>query len=183
MISVGTSLVRRKISIALRQPLRIVGVADALHVPAIGEEARRDVVAEGQIRVAFDRHAVAVVDPAKITEHLVARERGRFARDALHHVAVAAYGIDVIVEHREIRPVEVLRQPASGERHADAVAAALAQRAGCRLDARRQVIFGMAGTFAAELPKPLDVVERDRGLAETLVLAFTAFTPARCSIA
>ena len=48
----------------LRQPLRVVGVADALHVPAIGEEARRDVVAERQIRMSFDGDAVAVVDPA-----------------------------------------------------------------------------------------------------------------------
>ena len=35
----------------LRQPLSIIGVADALHVPAIGEETRRDIVAESQIRV------------------------------------------------------------------------------------------------------------------------------------
>ena len=103
------------------------------------------------------------------------RERGRFARYALHHVAVAAYGIDVIVEHREIRPVEVLRQPPSGERHAHAGAATLAQRAGCRFDARREVIFRMTGAFAAELPKPLDVVERDRGLAQTLVFGIHRF--------
>ena len=63
----------------------------------------------------------------------------------------------------------MLRQPAPGERHADAVAAALAQRPGRRLHARGQVIFGMAGAFAAELPKLLDVVERDRGLAEMLI--------------
>ena len=169
MISVGTSSVRRKISIACAKRSRIVGVADALHVPAIGEEARRDVVAEGEIGVAFDRHAVAVVDPAKVAEHLVAGERGRFARHALHHVAVAAYRVNVVVEDREIRPVEMLRQPAPGDRHADAVAAALAERAGRRLDARGQVIFRMAGAFAAELAEPLDVVERDRGLAETLV--------------
>ena len=58
----------------LRQPLSIVDIADALHVPAVGKETRRDVVAESQIRVTFDRHAVAVVEPAKITEHLVTGE-------------------------------------------------------------------------------------------------------------
>ena len=63
----------------------------------------------------------------------------------------------------------MLRQPAPGDRHADAVAATLAERAGCRLDARGQVIFGMTRASAADLPKPLDVVERDRGLTETLV--------------
>ena len=91
MISVGTSSVRRKISIACANRSVIVGVADALHVPAIGEEARRDIVAEGEIRMPFDRDAVAVVDPAKIAEHLMTGERGRFARYALHHVAVAAH--------------------------------------------------------------------------------------------
>ena len=87
----------------LRDPLRVVGVADPLHVPAIGEEARRNIVAEGEIRVAFDRHAVAVVDPAQVAEHQMARERGGFAGDALHHVAVAAHRINVVVEHREVR--------------------------------------------------------------------------------
>ena len=77
--------------------------------------------------------------------------------------------VNVIVEDREIRPVEVLRQPSRGDRHADAVAAALAERTCCCFDARGQVIFRMAGTFAAELPKSLDVVERNCWLAETLV--------------
>lgn len=86
----------------------IVDIAHALHVPPVGKKTRRNIVAEGQIRVPFDSYAVAVVEPAKIAEHLVTRERGRFARYALHHVAVAAYDIDVMVEHREIRPVEVL---------------------------------------------------------------------------
>ena len=167
----------------LRQPLRVVGVADLLHVPAIGEKARRDIVAEGQIRVPLDRHPVAVVDPAQIAEHLVTGERGRFARYAFHHVAVAAQRINVVVEYREARPIEMLGQPARGERHADAVAAALPERTGRRLDARGQMVFGMAGALAAELPEPLDVVERDRGLAERSYLALTAFTPVRCSIA
>ena len=35
----------------LRQTLRVVGVADALHIPAIGEESRRDIVAESEIGV------------------------------------------------------------------------------------------------------------------------------------
>jgi hypothetical protein len=72
-----------------RQLLRVVGVANPLHVPAIGQKARRDIVAEGEIRVPLDRHPVAVVEPAQIAKHLVPCERGRFARYAFHHVAVA----------------------------------------------------------------------------------------------
>jgi hypothetical protein len=71
----GASKVRE----GFRQSLSIVCVANVLHVPAIGEEARRNVVAESQIRVPLDRYPVAVVDPAKVAEHLVTGERGRFA--------------------------------------------------------------------------------------------------------
>jgi hypothetical protein len=97
-------------------------------------------------------------------------ERGRLAGDPLHHVAVAADGINVVVEYRVTRPIEMLRQPAAGHRHAYAVATALAERSGRGLDARSQAIFGMAGTFAAELSKTPDIVERDRGLVEPLFL-------------
>ena len=169
MIRVGTSVGAPEGLDRLAQPLGVVGVADVQHVPAIGEEARRDIVAEGQVGVSLDGDAVAVVDPAQVAEHLMAGERGRLARDALHHVAVAADGIDVVVEHRKVRPVEMLGEPAPGDRHADAVAAALAERPGRGLDAGGQVIFRMAGALAAELAEPLDVVERDRGLAEPLV--------------
>ena len=81
----------------------------------------------------------------------MAGKRGGLARHAFHHVAVAAEGVDIDSRKSEIRPVEVLRQPARGNRHADAVAAALAQRPGCRLDTRGQAVFRMAGASAAEL--------------------------------
>jgi hypothetical protein len=54
---------------------------------------------ECQVRVSSGRHPVAVVDPAQVAEHLMAGERGRFARYSLHHVAVAAQHIDVVVEY------------------------------------------------------------------------------------
>ena len=90
-----------------------------LHVPAVGKEARCDIVAESQVRVPFDGYPVAVVNPAQVTQHLVTGERGRFARYAFHHVAVAAYRIDVVVEHHEVGPIEMLGQPARGHGHAD----------------------------------------------------------------
>ena len=145
----------------LRQPLPIVGVADVLHVPTVGEETCRDIVAESQIRVPFDRYPVAVVDPAKVAEHLLTCKRGRFACDTFHHVAVAAHDVDVVIENLEIWPIKAVRQPASRERHTHAVAAALAQRTGRRLDTRCQSVFRMARTFAVELTKPLDILERD----------------------
>ena len=154
----------------LRQPLGVVGVAHAMDVPAIGQEARRDVVAERQIRVSLYRDAVAVVDPAEVAEHLMPGKGRRFAGHALHHVPVAAHDINVVVEHREVRAVEMLGEPASGDGHADARGAPLAQRPGGRLDSGGQVVLGMSRTFAVELAEPLDVVERDREFSETFVL-------------
>ena len=95
----------------------------------------------------------------------MAGERRRFAGDAFHHVAVAAERINVVVEQREVRPVEPRGQPSPGERHADAVAAALAQRPGRCLDARRLAVFRMAGRLAVDLAEALDVVEGERGRA------------------
>ena len=88
--------------------------------------------------------------------------------DAFHHVAVAAEGPDVVIEELEPGTVEVRGQPALGDGHADAVGDSLAQRAGRCLDARRQAVFGMAGSLAAELAEILDVVERDGGCGKRL---------------
>ena len=115
------------------------------HVPAIGREAGRDILAEGEVGVALDGDRVVVVDPAQVGELQMAGERGRLAGDALHHVAVAADRIDVVVEQREVRRVVARRQPALGDRHADAVAAALAERPGGGLDAGGEAVFRMAG--------------------------------------
>ncbi len=184
MISVGTSSGASKRRDRLGDPLGVVGVADPRHVPAIGEKARRDIVAEGEIRVTFDRDAVAVVNPAQVAEHQMTGERGGLARDALHHVAVAADRINVVVEHREVGPIEMLRQPALGDRHADA----------------RRRSPGPAARSSSRRPRSGDI--RDgRGiccraggncLMSSSVTAgspgrsysaSTAFTPARCSIA
>jgi hypothetical protein len=48
----------------LCDPLRVVRVADQLHVPAVGKKASRNIVAKGEIGVAFNRYAVTVVQPA-----------------------------------------------------------------------------------------------------------------------
>src|SRR5271154_5400125 len=39
----------------LRQSPPIIDVADVMHVPAVGKEPRRDILAERQVSVAFDR--------------------------------------------------------------------------------------------------------------------------------
>ena len=68
MISVGRSVVLLNVLKARCEHLQIVGVADARDVPAVADEARGHVFAEGQRGVAFDGDVVVVVDPAQVRE-------------------------------------------------------------------------------------------------------------------
>src|SRR5260221_7898664 len=123
----------------------------------------------------LDRHPIIVIEPTEIAEHLVTGERCRFARHTFHHVAIAAYDINVVIEHREFRSIELLSQPAPGKSHAYTIAAALAERASRCLNSRCQIVFSMARAFAVDLPKPFDIVERDRVLSQTLVFGIELF--------
>jgi hypothetical protein len=81
--------------------VNVVGVADAQDVPAVAQEPGRDVLGEGDARVAFDGDVVVVVNPAEVVEAEMAGERRRFRRDAFHHAAVAADRINVVIEDLE----------------------------------------------------------------------------------
>ena len=48
-----------------------------------------------------------------------------------------------------------------GERKTDSVRDALAERAGGRVDARRDVVFGVARRDAAKLAELLDIIDAD----------------------
>ena len=152
-----------------REHRAVVGVADAGDVPAVADEARRDVVGEREARGALDRDPVVVVDPAEVLEPEVAGQRGRLGRDALHHVAVAAQRVDVVVEELVAGAVEVRRLPLGGDRHPDRGGDALAERPRGGLDARRPAVLRMPGAARVDLAEALDVLERDRQLAEPLV--------------
>ena len=89
----------------------------------------------------------------------MAGQRRGFLANAFHHVAVAAEGVNVVVENLEAGPVVVGRQPIGGNRHAHAVSDALTERAGRGFDAGSPAVFGMAGSLAVELAELLDVVE------------------------
>ena len=79
---------------------------------------------------------------------------------AFHHAAVTAERVDVVVDHLEIGPIEVLTHPLPGKRHSGTDRHALPERSGCRFHAGRPAILGVAGAFAVELTKLLDVVQR-----------------------
>src|SRR5262245_6373583 len=89
----------------------IVDIADPLDMPTIGEEAFGHIFAEGNIRASLDRYAVAVIDPAQVAQPLLTGKRGNFTGHPLHHVAIAADGVDAVVEDDVLRSIEALREP------------------------------------------------------------------------
>src|SRR5208283_2848903 len=150
--------------------LDIVGVADAQHIPPIAEKPGGDVLGEGDARIAFDRDVVVVIEPAEIIEAEVASQRRCLRGHPLHHASVAADGVDAVVEDRRARPVVAAGQPLLSDGHANARRHSLPQRPGRGLHARSPMIFGMSWRLAVELTEALDVLERDRGLAQPLVI-------------
>src|SRR5690348_2577402 len=145
------------------------------HVPFVSGEARCDVFIECEAGMAFDGDVIVVIEPAEILQLEMAGEGGSFAGNALQHVAVAADGVDLEVEHRKIGAIEMLREPIAGDSHADAVGDALAKRAGGGFDAGSPAVLGMAGAFAIELAETLDVFEFDGKFAEALVFWIDGF--------
>ena len=86
-------------------------------------------------------------------------------RDAFHQAAVAGQHIGVVVD-------EVVAEggvhDALGDREADRIAEALAERAGRGLDAGGMAVFGMAGGLGAELAEVLDLVDGHVLVAEEI---------------
>ena len=121
-------------------------------------------------RVPFDRDVVVVVDPAEVVQAQVARQRRRLRGDALHQAAIAANGIDAVVEDVEARPVVALGEPLLGDGHAHARGDALPERTGGGFDARNPVVLGVPRGLAVELAEMADVVEGNRRLPQPLVL-------------
>ncbi len=101
------------------------GIVRVIHmqgVPVVTAEAALHIVAIREVGVAFNRHAVTVVNPDQIRQLQMPGERGRFVRDAFHHIAVAAERIHAVIEQGRVRLVEVAFVPARRHRHADAIA-------------------------------------------------------------
>ncbi len=161
--------------------LDVIGVADAQNVPAVSEESRSDVFGERDAGVAFNGDVVVVPDPAKVIEAQVACERGSLRRDAFHHAAVAADGVNVVVEDVEVRFVVAVGEPFLSDGHANTRCDALAERSGGRLDAGDPMIFRMARRAAVELAEARraavelaeapDVVERNGRVPEIFVVS------------
>ena len=139
----------------------VVAVLDPLGVPAVCVEAPGDVLRPRHRRRPVELDAVVVVEVDELAEPEVAGERRRLGGDALLQVAVGDDPVDAVVDQRMVGAVELGREAAFGDRHADPVGEALAERTGRRLDAGRQAVFGMAGRARAPLAERLQVLEGD----------------------
>src|SRR5262245_15054653 len=91
----------------------IVGIAYGQDVPSIGHETRRHVFGEGDAGAALDADMIVVVDPAEVVEAEMAGKRGGLGTDSFHKAAVAADGVDVVIENLEAGAVIAAGQPSS----------------------------------------------------------------------
>ena len=98
---------------------------------------------------------VVVVEVDEVAEPEVAGERAGLGRDAFHQVAVADDRVHEMVTGTLAVAREARAREPRGERHADAVREALAERAGRRLDAGRVAVLGMTGRARVELAEVL----------------------------
>ncbi len=131
----------------------IVAVDRADHIPAVGTEARRGVIAKPVFDFTIDRDAVVVVDRKQLAELPHAGERRRFVRYAFHQAAVTDKDIGLMVDDRDPGPIEFNGEQFFRERHADSVGKALPQRSGGGLNAWREPMLRMTRRLAVQLPE------------------------------
>ncbi len=129
-------------------------------MPSIGFEALRRVVAEPALHFAVDGDTVVVVDGDELAQSPCPGERARLVRNPLHKAAVADRDVGVVIDQIEARAIELGREQAFGERHADRVRQALPQRARRGLHARSQPVLRVTRRLRVQLPKALQLLHR-----------------------
>src|SRR5258708_25023892 len=156
-------------------PIDTVSATAPQNVPTVTQEPGGVVLGEGDSRIPFDGNVVVVIDPAEIVKAKVARQRRRLRSDALHHATIPTNGIDVVIEDVEAGLVVAAGKPLLADRHTYAGSNALPEWTAGGLDARDPVILWMPRRLTVELPETAYVVERNRGLAQALVIGVHRF--------
>ena len=123
------------------------------HVPLVALETKLYIIAVGELCAPFNGDVVVVVEDHELVETQVTRERERFMAEALHHIAIAAKYVGMMINERNFIGVVAFGEHALSQRHADAIAAALPQGACRGLDARREPDFRMSRCEALPLAK------------------------------
>ena len=143
---------------------RIVTV-DPRRRPAGRLEALHLVNGIGKRQRTVDRDAVVVEQHDEFFQLEVPGKRDRLLTDAFHQIAVGGEHVGSVIDDVV---AEQGGEVTLGDRHADRIGKALAERTGRRLDAGRMVIFRMAGRERADLPEALDLIDRHRLVAEQM---------------
>ena len=125
-------------------------------------EIRLGMFALGDVRHGVERDVVGIVDEDQVIEAVVAGEGDGFLGDAFLKAAVAVERDDVVIEDRVLGGVEAGGGAFSGERVADGIADALAERAGGGLDARGFMKLRVAGSDRVELAEIFHIVLGNR---------------------
>jgi hypothetical protein len=108
-------------------------------VPVGDAKAGGDVFADRQARRPVVGDAVVVPEQDQLAQAQVPRERDHFLADALLQATVADEGVGAVVDHAG---AEARVQVGLGDRHAEGVGNALAERTGRHLDTRGVVVLG-----------------------------------------
>ena len=127
---------------------------DLDHVPVGDAKARGNVLADRQRRAAVVGDAVVVPEQDKLAQPQVPGERDHLLADAFLQAAVADEGVGVVVDQAG---AEAGIEVCLGDRHAERVGDALAERAGRDLDAAGRIELRMAFAVRAELAEALDL--------------------------
>ena len=139
------------------QRVRVLGgLAELDGMPAVGAEAGRRVVGEGEVGDAVDGHQVVVVDDHQTSQAQVPGQRGRLVADAFGQVAVAGDHEHAVVADPGAEAVAHL---ALGYGHAHRVGQALSQRSGGDLHARCAPHLRVARRGRSPLPEVPQVVQ------------------------
>ena len=140
--------------------LHVVAVDRPDDVPAIGLETLRHVVHVPGLDGAVDADAVVVVQRHQLVQLPGPGQRADLVADAFHHAAVAQEDVGAMVHDGMAGAVELGRQQLFGQRHADRVADALAQRAGGGFHPRGQVHLRMPRGLAVQLAEVAQLAHR-----------------------
>ena len=139
-----------------RHSLHVMPV-NGQHLPAIGGEARRGVVGNGEVGAAVDRNAVIIEQHDQPAKPHMTCHRGGLVAYTLHQAAITGDGIGEMVD--KVPPM-ASRQMRFRHRHADGIGKSLAKRAGRRLDAAGMTEFRMTGGDGANLAEVANLRHR-----------------------
>ena len=87
-----------------RDRVEVVAVDDALGVPAVGGEARGDVLGPGHLRRSVELDEVVVVEDDELAEAQVPRQARGLGGDALLEVAVGRDDVGPVIDDRAVGP-------------------------------------------------------------------------------